>query len=394
MGRPQATLQSWAVVIAITLAMGRAASAAPSSANESAGLAKFDQAKKAYEAKDWSVALQAFQSSLELLPSPNTRLYIARCFRALGKYASAHTQFELAAREAQDRVVATGEKRYAATVEAATAEGAEVLAKVGRLEVALSGVAPSDLEIRIDGAPLAKAAWGSPAKVDPGSHVVRATGHRVRPFEVTVEVAEAGKAKVTIVLERLPTSVLHLSLSLQPQGIALSLDGKAVDAKALSDGVELDPGPHHLVVRAPGYRPFEWKESLADGASKTVSVPLEPDSTVATGTPAWMFFGVAGLSVTSLGVATVFAVRAKSVADREKRLPGPQARDPGAQEDIQALSLRANVLYLSGAAFAVGAGVLFFTTRWSGASSKESAGLQWKPWVGPGDLGLGLTGAF
>ncbi|MGE0328940.1 MAG: hypothetical protein AB7K71_21320 [Polyangiaceae bacterium] len=57
--------------------------------------------------------------------SPNTRLYVARCQRALGLTASAFTNFRLASREPQDRFGASGEKRYLAIRDAAAGEAAE-----------------------------------------------------------------------------------------------------------------------------------------------------------------------------------------------------------------------------------------------------------------------------
>jgi tetratricopeptide (TPR) repeat protein len=89
-----------------------------------AGLQRFDQGRRAYEAGQFEQALLAFQGSYELFASPNTRYYVGRCYRALGKVASAYTAFKLAAREAQDRLTASGEKRYMATRDAAAHEAA------------------------------------------------------------------------------------------------------------------------------------------------------------------------------------------------------------------------------------------------------------------------------
>jgi tetratricopeptide (TPR) repeat protein len=79
--------------------------------NLTIALKKFDAGRKAFEGGAFEEALIAFQESIALSPSPNSRLYIARCYRALGKVASAYTAFHLAAHEAQDRLTATKEKR-------------------------------------------------------------------------------------------------------------------------------------------------------------------------------------------------------------------------------------------------------------------------------------------
>ena len=62
-----------------------------------AGLKKFDAGRRAFEEGKFEEALIAFQASHELLASPNTRLYMGRCSRALGKVGSAYTALHSAA---------------------------------------------------------------------------------------------------------------------------------------------------------------------------------------------------------------------------------------------------------------------------------------------------------
>lgn len=107
------------VAASAVTAPSRETHAAP--ASDAAALKKFEDVRKAYDAGKFEEALLAFKASLELLASPNTRLYIARCYRALGKPASAYTTYRLASKAAQDRLNATGEKRYTATRDAAAA---------------------------------------------------------------------------------------------------------------------------------------------------------------------------------------------------------------------------------------------------------------------------------
>src|SRR5262245_12349049 len=107
------SIRPWLIFACFALSTSRALA---SDASDAAALKEFETGRAAFEAGQFESALSAFQSSLQLLPSPNTRLYIARCQRALGKTASAHTNFTRAAREAADRLNATGEKRYQATV--------------------------------------------------------------------------------------------------------------------------------------------------------------------------------------------------------------------------------------------------------------------------------------
>src|SRR5689334_1677537 len=93
---------------------------------DAAALKQFEAGRAAFDKGELPQALAAFTASMQGLPSPNTRLYIARCQRGLGKIGSAYTSYRLAAREATDRLNASGEKRYAATRDTAQAEAAEI----------------------------------------------------------------------------------------------------------------------------------------------------------------------------------------------------------------------------------------------------------------------------
>lgn len=387
------------VLVALSAGIGEARAEA-GSASETVGLAKFEQGKKAYEGKDWAGALTAFQASLELLPSPNTRLYIARCQRELGRIASAHTTYELAIREAKDRIAVTGEKRYAATIEAATDESAQLAPRIPYLTIAVPEVVPDGLELQLDGKALARSAWGVAIAVDPGSHRVTASGRRLVPFNAEVKLGETEKRTVPILVKRVPTSVLVARFAMQPQGLALSVDGKPVELALAGKGLELDPGLHHLLARAPGYRDLAWDGRLEDGETKTLPLELEADVGAggARGTPRWMFYSVVGAGTLTLAAAGYFALSARSLSNEQTALD-PRVRDPAARDEVRALSTRANVLFVAGATLGIGAGVLFFTTAWgprpepsNHAVIRRTAGIV--PVLSPSGGGLALGGTF
>jgi len=212
-----------------------------------AALQKFDAGRKAFEAGQFEEALTAFQTSLELLPSPNTRLYIGRCYRALGRVASAQTALKMAAREAADRLSASGEKRYGATADTANQEAAELEPKVPRLTVVLPATPPVGTVVKVDGKDLPSAAWSVASETDPGDVVVEVTGPRLVPFKVTVKLAPGAKERVEVPLTRVPTATLAVKLKNLPSGVALALDGHPVDVASVEAPRDLDVG----TVRAP-----------------------------------------------------------------------------------------------------------------------------------------------
>lgn len=371
-------------------APARLAEAAP--ASDAAALKKFEEGRQAFDSGGFEEALLAFKASLELLASPNTRVYIARCYRALGRPASAYTTYRLAAKESQDRLNATGEKRYTATRDAAAAEAAELEAKVPRLTLALPSDVPAGSEVKLDGEVVPKGGWGVATEVDPGPHEVTASGPRRKSFAQKFELAEGEQKRLDISLPKLATAFVTVAFGSRPAGLSVELDGKAVEPSALGGELAVDAGAMKLVVRAPGHKDFVWKKDLADGERATVQVKLVAQKVAggSKGTPPWMFYAVAGASVAVLAGGTYYAVQAKSLSDDEQA-KNPLLRDPAERDRVDSLSSTANLLFIAGGALAVGAGVLAFTTEWGGTKEKSAA---FSPWVGPNAAGLGARGQF
>src|SRR3954452_13602525 len=111
-----------AIVLASIGSSGVARATDPPIDAVAASLKRFDEGRVAFEARRFDEARSAFEASNALQASPNSLLYIGRCFRETGKLASAYVSFKRSAREAQDRLTSTLEKRYAATRDAAASE--------------------------------------------------------------------------------------------------------------------------------------------------------------------------------------------------------------------------------------------------------------------------------
>jgi hypothetical protein len=373
-------------VVVVAVALAPAGRARADGTTDALALKTFDEGRAAYERADFANALKAFQQSLQNLPSPNTRLYIARCQKGLGKVASAYTSYQLAAREAADRLSVTGEKRYSATRDAAQTEAAEIEKNVPHLTIALPADAPDATTIHLDDATLARGALASLA-VDPGAHALTVAAPRRTTFQQNVALAPAEQKTVTVALARLPTATIQLALKTRPAGLEVELDGRPVDPSALAGDQLVDVGVHRLVARAPGYRDFEWKQSLADEQTARVEVIFQAGVSGAAsgshGPPKWLVFAVAGVGVVTLGAATYFALNATSRASDEKA-KDPLTRDPAEQSQIKNEATVANVLFISGAAVLGVAGALAFITDWK---PKSGASARVAPYVGIGSLG-------
>jgi hypothetical protein len=360
----------------------RAGAAAASPPKEAVALRRFIEGRQAFEAGRFEEALAAFQASIELQPSPNSRLYIGRCYRALGRTASAYTSFRLAAREAEDRLKATGERRYTATRATALGEAAEIEPKVPHVTLAVPAQAPGQLAITVDGDELPSSAWGVAIELDPGRHDIAATGPRLRPFAAAVELLPGDSRRVDVLVERIPTATLRIDFETRPEGLSVEIDGRPVATLALEQPLLVDVGPHRVVARAPGHADYVWAHELADRDEVALRVSL---GAARTGTPRWLFYAAAGGAGAALAAGSVLAIRAEIDA-RGEHDKDPLLRDPATLDRIGRDRTTSAILFAAGAALGVTAGVLLFTTRWGEPGPRPRAALA--PWAGAGVLGL------
>jgi hypothetical protein len=136
---------------------------------ESAAAQKlFDEARALYDAGRYAEACDKFAASQSLDPRDGTLLDLAICHAKQGRTATAWIEFS----EARAHAAQGGQ----ADRELFARQQVEDLAM--RLSTLRLTVAPSarlpGLSIRLDGAGLAEAAWGTEVPLDPGTHVVEA----------------------------------------------------------------------------------------------------------------------------------------------------------------------------------------------------------------------------
>lgn len=356
-----------------------------------AGLQTFDAGRRAFEAKRFDVALAAFEASYSMIPSPNTRLYIGRCHRALGRTASAYAALRLAQREAEERIAVAGEQRFAAARDAAAEESAELAPKVPRLTIAVPPGLPDGFAVQRGGVDVPRAAWGLAIETDPGTVVVTGGGPRFAAFRQEVTLADGDQRRVDVDARRLPTATLAVRLRVRPAGVAVALDGSPV---AATDGEhDVDVGPHRLVVTAPGYGARVWTGDLADGARAEVDVLLRPDPPHRAGAlPPWVSLGVGGAAVAALAVATAVGVHAYD-EQKTELARSPFARDVATRDSIRSQATVADVLFVGGGVLGVGATVLALLTRWK-TEPQTVGGVSLSPWFEPSAGGVCAYGRY
>lgn len=158
---------------------------------------RFFAGQKLYGEGMYEQALAEFRASYAASPSPNSRLYIARCMRQLGRNAAAYDEYARVIVEASDR--ATSEAKYAATQKAAAEERAALKDKVAWLSVEM----PEDVtgaSMRVGAESIPPGRWHQELTVDAGKVIVRVEAPGRKTFEQELALAGGEKKRIGVAL--------------------------------------------------------------------------------------------------------------------------------------------------------------------------------------------------
>ena len=169
------------------------ASATPVQREQAQG--RFLKGRQLYTAKKYDDALAELNASLDIVASPNTRLYIGRCLRDMGRDVEAYVELGRAAVEARELV--HEDARYEQAATAAADERAQLQGKLGCVEVAVTRAGPETV-LRVSGDEVRRGGWAEPVPVKPGTVevVVETPGHA--PLVQTVDVRAGERKQVAI----------------------------------------------------------------------------------------------------------------------------------------------------------------------------------------------------
>jgi hypothetical protein len=196
------------LALAITMAPLCAVESAHAQTEQAVALTRFNKGRDLFIAGNYASALIEFRAATELVESPNTRLYIARCEKELGHLSRAFVEYQRASTEAADR--AASDPRYASTRDAAKQESATIEPMLGHVTVNGASL-PKDVVITVAGSQMSAAALGVSAPVDPGSVIVTAKAKGYKSFQKNLEVTSGAELTVDLQLERDPDAVVATS---------------------------------------------------------------------------------------------------------------------------------------------------------------------------------------
>ncbi|HEX5099687.1 MAG TPA: PEGA domain-containing protein [Polyangiaceae bacterium] len=188
----------WApcALAAAMLLSGRAV-AEPSATDKSLAQSLFDEGKELMRARQYETACPKFAESQRIDPSSGTLLNLALCHEQQGKYASAWSEFKDALSDA---------KRDGRADRAAGAEEHIAALKPKLPWLTLSVTTPvENLDVKLDGVSIGRAAWGTRLAVDPGDHELVAEAPGYDRWKTTFASAPGAEQELSVpTLERSP----------------------------------------------------------------------------------------------------------------------------------------------------------------------------------------------
>ena len=171
-------------------------SAKPAERNKAQTL--FKKGRDFFVVQKYEQALEEFEASLEIVASPNTRLYVARCLREMGKLKDAHAEFGRV--EADANRLAERDARYGPTAQTAAEERAELGGKLAFITFKVNHPA-DNTTVKVDGQVVPPSTWQEPMVLVPGT------------IEVTLETPPAPPSRQTLTIAAGETKTLELDLA-------------------------------------------------------------------------------------------------------------------------------------------------------------------------------------
>jgi hypothetical protein len=244
------------------------ASASPEQRNQAQS--HFQRGKQLYREKRFEEALVEFMASLDIVASPNARLYVARCHREMGHLGDAYVEFVRTTTEAREN--ARKAARYAKTAGAALTEVQTIERKLGFLQVNVKH-AEDGTRLLIGANEVNKSGWGEPMPMEPGT------------AEIVLESPSRGPLKETVTIAPGEKKVISFDAASAPSR------GPSPPAQAADDPAADEPSSS----------PPSADEAASRREPSTRDTSLRTAAYVAGGVSAvgWVTFAIAGIAATA-----------------------------------------------------------------------------------------------
>ena len=156
---------------------------------------RFIKGRDLYNAKKYDAALVELTASLDIVASPNTRLYVGRCLRDTGKLVAAYAELGRAAVEAKE--LQHEDARYEKTADAAAQERNQLVSKLGFVDVRLTHTNEATT-LKVAGEDVRRGGWDEAVPVPPGDAVVLVESPGQDPIKKEIRVSAGAHTPVVI----------------------------------------------------------------------------------------------------------------------------------------------------------------------------------------------------
>ncbi len=220
-----------------------------------------------------------------------------------------------------------------------------------------------------------------------------------KPF---VEAQESGKKELVAIDGRIPKVVVRVAPA--AEGLEVTLDDQALP-RALGEPIEVDPGAHKVVARAPGFlertvtvsvlesRTTEVRVQLA--GEKKVDVAPAPEPTdggwTAPRIASIPLMAVGGAGLVAGGAMGIVSLLKTSDADEQFETCGVPCRDEITSLDEEAATLgTASIIGMAAGAAILGTGIVLFVLGAEDEPTPAQSGST-RMLAGPGFVGVHTT---
>ncbi|HVJ93048.1 MAG TPA: tetratricopeptide repeat protein [Labilithrix sp.] len=188
-GRYSRKLGGLAIALAVVAVSPRASAQSPEELKAAREL--FQDAYKAEQDKRYGEALEKFERVAKVKESASVRYRIATVLAGMGRLREARDAYRALAASRASLPASDQE-----TADSAAEKAAELDKRIPRLLLSVEDEPPPETRISVDGSPLPQGPTQRPVELDPGDHVVAASGVGVRTYQHTVTLAD-GAGEVT-----------------------------------------------------------------------------------------------------------------------------------------------------------------------------------------------------
>ena len=156
---------------------------------------RFVKGKEKFAKGDHEGALAELTASLDIVASPNTRLYVARCLRDMNRIVAAYA--ELGRTEVEAKELAREDPRYEKTGQAAREERIQLEPKLGFVNIDIAHAEPTTT-LKVAGDEVRRGGWNEPIPVLPGTSEILVETPGRAPVRKSVTLAATEKQSLAI----------------------------------------------------------------------------------------------------------------------------------------------------------------------------------------------------